>query len=169
MEKRKRADHAKRLEEEEKRFEREKEEARLAKEKADLEKKERKEREKKEKKEKEKQKKMEELRAKEELERKQKRKSKDEEESKKEESSDDEAEEGPKGMAKAGTLADYPLPSDEEEAVDGKIADVLEYLQCSPQYSLDLPGKPWLDVLAQICKNSDTTLKTEYNTNLTTF
>ena len=29
-------------------------------------------------------------------------------------------------------------------------------------YRLDVPGKPWFDVLAQICRNSDKTLKTEY-------
>ena len=34
-------------------------------------------------------------------------------------------------------------------------------------YYLDLPGKPWFDVLAQICRNSDTTLKTECKINLT--
>ena len=28
-------------------------------------------------------------------------------------------------------------------------------------YSIDLPGKPWFDVLALICRNSETTLKTE--------
>ena len=32
---------------------------------------------------------------------------------------------------------------------------------------VDFQGKPWFHVLAQICRNSDKTLKTEYKTKLT--